>query len=156
MKSITIRIPMLPDSQLTLNRSRKVHWGTVTRLKNTLMMAAFYAAVDAKNRWLWEQKEIWEPLDKALLMVEFIVPNSNHIRDDDNAISGLKPVRDVLQCHDENSQGPRAGIYKNDRDVSMGGILWIKDKDKAPMTVVNVYEIKEETNVRNEKSPSLQ
>ena len=63
---ITIEVPSAIPRLLTPNRSRKALPGHIGRVKKELQLAAFYAAVDAKNRWLVEHQKGDLPFKKGL------------------------------------------------------------------------------------------
>ena len=90
---VIIEIPMLPPRECSGN-----YHGTVrARISavRTWRNAAFYAAVDARNRrWLagWPPRAF--PLQWVRIAVEFVVGRHGMERDLDNAIAGLKPALD--------------------------------------------------------------
>lgn len=139
-RSITIKVPLLVPRILTPNRSREAHWGTVAKAKTNFQRMVYLYALDAKQRYFIDHGEEWEPLDRALLFLTFVIKNSHYVMDDDNAIAGWKHGRDVLQVNTLGKiQG--AGIYKNDRGVRVGRLMWQVNKEQAPMTIIEVREI---------------
>ena len=130
-KQIVIEIPASIPRILTPNRSRVAHWGQITRAKNEFQHTAFYAAVDAKNKWLIEHPYSLLPFEKGLLWFELVIRDKRSIMDDDNAIAGLKAVRDILQAD-------RAGIIANDRDFQTARLTWTVDKARAPLIILTV------------------
>lgn len=135
MREIKFKIPMLIDMQLTPNRSRHVHWGTITRLKKELQEQTYYSAHEAKRLWETLNSKVWEPGSKALISYRFFIPDNRHKRDDDNAIAGLKHLRDVLQ---DGLGVYRVGLVCDDRCIITSGVDWVVDKKRAPLTEITL------------------
>ena len=114
---ITITVPMMIPRELTPNASRNIHWGTKTKIKRELELMAFYACVDARNKYAVKTGRVWVPLKKATVDYTFVVPDKRYVRDDDNQIAGCKALRDTLQ-------GGRGGIIVDDKDLVTGSVSW--------------------------------
>lgn len=135
-QAITVVIPSGIPRILTPNKSRLVHWGQITKIKNELQRTALFCAIDARNRWLKENPGATLPFEKGLLWFNLVVKDRRSILDDDNAIAGCKCIRDILQVETETRNG--AGIIGNDRDWKVAQVHWIIEKESAPKIVITV------------------
>lgn len=141
-RSITIEIPTLIPRALTPNRSREMHWGTFTKEKTRVQQLVFVMANEAKQRYFIDNGKQWEPLEAAIIFYEFVIKNLHYVMDDDNVLGGCKFIRDVLQIETKGkTQG--VGIYRDDRAVVNGRVTWAVNKQKAPLTIITVQEIRE-------------
>jgi hypothetical protein len=136
-RSLEITIPMLVPRMLSPNRSRLVHWGAVTRAKTKLQQAVYIHTLVAKDRYRMDYDREWEPLDKALLTYTFYVKDWRSVMDDDNVIAAWKFGQDILQA---NTKGKVAGtsIVTNDSGLTVKQIIWKKNKERSPETVILV------------------
>lgn len=117
---IVVEIPGLPAPELSPNY--RGHWSRKARATRDFRQLGFVAAKEACH---------FEPpyYDKALLRITFVAPSRAYIRDDDNAVSSIKPALDG--CVD-------AEIIKDDspRHLRILQVVWNIDKHKEKETIL--------------------
>ena len=122
---IRIEVPALPGRELSPNA--RVHW----RVRNKAKVAYQFeiAAV------LSECKDLPAGLTKVWINLTFIFP-TKRMRDADNLVSSFKGGLDLLVSR---------GILVDDNieNVRIGEVLAIKDKARAPMTIIEIQEVKD-------------
>lgn len=122
-----VEIPMLPAREL--NPNYKGHWSRRAKAARELKEAAFYCASNAANLQ-------GVRFSKAKVSITFVVPSWRYIKDPDNALACLKPAIDGCVA---------AGLIPDDDDKHLSymlPIMWQRDKEKAPMMILEFKEAK--------------
>jgi len=107
MRELTIRVPSFPPS---LNKASRNWWVNHEAAGEFADMVRL-CAIDARNRW--EGKRRWPTLDKAIIFVTFIVPESRHgpMPDAHNLFGSMKKAIDVLTARPSGTgEYARVGI----------------------------------------------
>lgn len=128
MTRLTIEVPSLPDRLLSPNRSRNVHWGTVTKARNEFKNAVYYSAH-------WVKPDGWVAPEKARVTITFVYA-TNRRRDQTNLIAMWKHGEDMLVA---------SGILVDDDLDHLETMVpkVIVDKARAPMTIIEIEEVRE-------------
>ena len=130
---MNINIPMLPPKELSPNYNpKRPHWAVKRRaaeeFKDTACMVA-------KIELLWYKANggAWQPIPRATIQPIFYV-SSHRKRDPDNWLAMLKPAIDGLVD---------TGLLIDDdsEHVELLTPVFVVDKARAPMTVLEVREI---------------
>lgn len=117
---LRVEIPGLPPKECSPNW--RGHWATKARAVKKARQDAFYCAkaakADGQARFL-----------TATLRVTIYVKSNRYVKDTDNATASLKPFIDG--CVD-------ASIVPDDNPncLTLGIVVYVIDKDKAPLTVL--------------------
>ena len=131
-EKIVIEIPMLPGKELSPNW--RGHWTGTYRARIELMevMRAMARKYSPPLRA--------PPLRKAKVSITYIV-KENRARDVDNWLAMAKPILDVLKP-ESYSNAFGIGIIEDDRYEMIGTprIRFIVDKERAPMTIVEIED----------------
>ena len=127
-----IEVPQLPPTSWSPNA--RVHWAVRHREGKAYQQAVFYSCIDVKNklhRVLWQPG--FPPFTKARLNLTFVFATERK-RDEDNLRSQFKPGQDALV---------RAGLIEDDNPTHlvMGTVSIVVDKDRAPMTIIELQEV---------------
>lgn len=125
--SIRIEVPQLPPSESSPNA--RPFWAEKYKASKVYHNAVFYCCVDARNRGY--QQGLSFPLIKARLNLTFVFPEERR-RDRDNLLAsfrdGVNAIVDSGLIIDDGSE------Y-----LEIGEITVIIDKQRAPMTVIELY-----------------
>ena len=141
---INVDIPMLVPPELSPNRSRMVSQRAYSRVKRAIQEITYMAALEAKQEWEKKEGLKWQPFtDPILVNYTFYIANKRYIRDEDNAIAGMKHVLDILQSG-ASGYLIRAGLFINDRQVTIGKITWVVAKDAPPRIIVEIIGHRDE------------
>lgn len=121
-----VEIPLLLPKEA--NPNWRGSWQAKAKATKVFREAAFYCAVNARLDGVG-------PFHKARLKITLVVPSQRYFRDPDNTLASLKPALDG--CVD-------AQLIKDDSDVNLLiqlPILWVVDKEKAPLTILEFEEV---------------
>jgi len=125
MRSLTIAVPMLPPSDLSLNSFRKLHWGHIDRARTRFKQAVHFAVCQVRDGWIAPEKA----------QVDLIfVYSTKRRRDQTNLMVMWKSGEDILV---------QDGIIVDDdmeHVVTMPPKVEI-DKERAPMLIIQVSEV---------------
>jgi hypothetical protein len=126
-----IEVSQLPPSECSPNW--RGHWAQRYRAARDYQQDVFYCCVDARNKL---ERVPWRPgfppFEKAQLTLTFIFSYFQE-RDEDNLRARFKPGQDALV---------QAELIKGDspEHLVMGGINIIIDRDRAPLTIIELKE----------------
>jgi len=110
------------------------HWGSKYKDSRIYHDAVFYCCVDARNRAFMEGKSF--PFLRAKLNLAFVFPEYRR-RDRDNLLSRAKSGIDAIVD---------AGLLLDDdaEHLQIGKVDILVDPDRAPLTVIEIEELKGE------------
>jgi len=130
-----IEISQLPPVSSSPNW--RGHWTGKYKEARTYQAAVFYECVNIRNKL---EQLPWcpgfPPFDKARLTLTFIFYSSNE-RDEDNLRARFKSGQDALV---------QAGLIDDDTPAHLvlGEINIIIDRQRAPLTIIELEEVKDE------------
>ena len=127
---VRIEVPFLPTVEHSPN-SRKF-WVDKYMAGKVYHDAVFYCCVDIRNRWLREGMSF--PFTKARLNLTFVFAEQRR-RDIDNLLASFKPGLDAIVLS--------ALVLDDDAEhLSIAGVDILVDTDRAPLTIIELDEIK--------------
>lgn len=80
-----------------LSSNARVHWSVKARAAAMYKEVCYYLALSARNRWELATGYKWEPIEKAVVSLVFLVADKRE-RDVDNLVAMAKPLLDAIQC----------------------------------------------------------
>ena len=131
---LRIEVPALPPKEC--NPNWRGHWSERQRASNEFKRSVFYCAIDARNRdeeaILRRKSGEYYTFDKAKIDLTFIFPTIRG-RDEDNLRAQFKPGLDALVMANFILDDTPEYLVTGDIKVDV-------DKDRAPMTVIELTE----------------
>jgi hypothetical protein len=126
VKNMRIEVPLLPGEELSPNA--RAHWSDRHQAAVVFFNAVYYSCVDAINR----SGQVRRPYPKARLNLTFVFSQERK-RDRDNLISMFKPGLDAIV---------QAGLLEDDdsRHLEIGEVKVEVDKERAPLTIIELQE----------------
>lgn len=130
-KKIRIEVSQLPPASSSPNS--RAYWANRFKDARIYQNAVFYECIDARNKL---ERLPWcpgfPPFKKPRLDLTFIFPNYRK-RDEDSLRARFKPGQDALV---------QAGLFEDDsmEDVVMGEIKVEVDRNRAPLTIIELVE----------------
>lgn len=129
-----IEVPLLPGEELSPNARH--FWASKYTAGKTYHDAVFYCCVDAQNRGIAGGQEF--PFTRAKLSLTFVFPEHRR-RDLDNFTSMAKPAIDAIV-------GSALILDDDSEHLEIGEVKIEVDKDRAPLTIIELTEGKEVAN----------
>lgn len=129
-----IEVPQLPGEALSPNARH--FWASKYTAGKTYHDAVFYCCVDARNRGFAGGQKF--PFTRAKLSLTFVFAEERR-RDRDNLLASAKPCLDAIV--------DSALILDDDsRHLTIGEVAIEVDKERAPLTIIEVVERRRFTN----------